>query len=87
MMIDLINLRTSDRFTYKIKVYPRQWSRSRLPHKFRLVLFDNNVAIRCSHHPSLEDAERSIREFLKINLDGDWEIYDYIELSDLNKES
>lgn len=87
MIIDLINFRMSDRFTYKIKVYPRQWSRFRPPHKFRLVLFDNNVAIRCSHHPFVEDAERSIREFLEMYSDGDWEIYDHIELSDVNKEN
>jgi hypothetical protein len=79
MMIDLINLRMSDRFTHKINVYPRKYAWSKLPHKFKLVLFDNNTAIRCSHHSSLEETERSIREYLEINIDGDWEIYDYKE--------
>jgi hypothetical protein len=79
MMIDLVNLRMSDRFTHKIKVHPRQWSRSRPPHKFRLILLHNNVAIRCSHHPSLENLERSIREYLELNPSGQWEIYDYEE--------
>jgi hypothetical protein len=79
MMIDLINLRMSDRFTHKIKVHPRKYSWSKLPHKFKLVLFDHYVAIRCSHHSSLEEAERSIREYLELNIDGDWEIYDYKE--------
>lgn len=77
MITDLIDLRYSDRFTHKIKVYPRQWSRSRAPHKFKLILFDDNIAIRISHHQNLEDAEQSIREYLDINPEANWEICNY----------
>ncbi len=79
MIIDLTSLRTSDRFTHKIKVHPRKWSLDRLPHKFQLVLLDRGEAVRCSHHPFIEDVERSIREFLEFIPDGDWEVYDYQE--------
>lgn len=74
MIQDLINLKMSDRFTPKIKVHPRSWSRKRPPNKFKVLLFHNDTPIRESHHPSLETAEQTIREWLE--LEGDrGEIY------------
>jgi hypothetical protein len=77
MIQNLIDLKMSDRFTPKIKVHPRSWTRKRPPNKFKLVLFHHDIPIRESHHPSLEDAEQSIREFLELGLGGRGEIYEH----------
>ena len=80
MMIDLINLRECERFTLKIRVHPRRWSHKRPPHKFKLLLLQNGVAIRCSHHPTMEETEQNIREYLELGIGGSWEIYDHEEI-------
>lgn len=79
MMIDLVNLRMSDRFTHKIKVYPRIWTKKRLPKKFKIVLFHHDIPILEGDYPSLEEAEQSIRNFLELEPEGRGEIYDYEE--------
>jgi hypothetical protein len=75
--LSLIDWGKCDRFTTKIKVHPRKWSREKWIHKFKLILFnDENQAIRISHHTSIECAEQSIREYLEFGLGGRGEIYE-----------
>ncbi|MEO1340818.1 MAG: hypothetical protein AAFV28_06680 [Cyanobacteria bacterium J06635_13] len=79
MPSNLADVRMSDRFTHRIDVHPRQWSLKRPPHIYKLILVHENKPVRCSHHPFIEDVERSIREFVEMFPDGDWEVYDYEE--------
>jgi hypothetical protein len=75
MVIDLTNLRMSDRFTHKIKVHPRSWSIKKPIHRFKVVLNYGNGSGRISHHATRECAEQSIREFSELSSIGEWEIY------------
>ena len=79
MIVNLANLRMSDRFTCPIKVHPRSWSIKKPVHRFKVVLNYGDGSGRTSHHATRECAERSIREFLEFSSVGEWEIYDYKE--------
>ena len=76
MIVDLTNLRMSDRFTHKIKVHPRSWSVEKSIHRFKVVLNYGNGSGRMSHHATRECAETTIREFLELIDAGEWEIYE-----------
>lgn len=78
MVTDLSDLKMSDRFTHRIKVHPRKYTTAIPEHrfKFKLIIFTpEGRAMRVSHHLFREDGEQSIREFLELDLDGDWKMY------------
>lgn len=76
MIVNLTNLRMSDRFTCPIKVHPRSWSIRKLMMRFKVVLYYGNGEGRTSVHATRECAESSIRDFLEYELPGRWEIYE-----------
>ena len=76
MIVDLTNIRMSDRFTCPIKVHPRSWSIRKPVHRFKVVLYYGDGEGRTSVHATRECAESSIRDFLEFELPGRWEIYE-----------